>query len=144
MESNGLTISTKQLSTWLEEKEPVVVLDVRPRDQREEWQIPGSIYLDAYQRLNANDPSVLDEIPIPENTKVVTVCAAGRTSKIAANELRKKGVEAYSLEGGMNAWSMAWNKAETRLQNDIILIQVRRTGKGCLSYIVASKGLALL
>ena len=144
MESNGLTVSAEELRILLEKKEPLVVLDVRPKDQREEWQIPGSMYIDAYQRLNANDPTVLDEISIPENMKVVTVCAAGRTSKIAANELRKKGVEAYSLKGGMDAWSMAWNKAETRLQNDIILIQVRRTGKGCLSYIVASKGLALV
>src|SRR5678815_3711993 len=120
MDSNGLTVSVEELRILLEKKEPVVVLDVRPDEQREEWQIPGSMYIDAYQRLNANDPTVLDEISMPKNTKVVTVCAAGRTSKIAANELRKRGVEAYSLEGGMNAWSMAWNKAETRLPNDII------------------------
>jgi glyoxylase-like metal-dependent hydrolase (beta-lactamase superfamily II) len=44
----------------------------------------------------------------------------------------------------MRAWSMAWNKAEIKLQHDVELIQVRRTGKGCLSYIVASKGLALV
>jgi rhodanese-related sulfurtransferase len=100
-------ITTNTLQNWLENKENVVVLDVRPKEQREEWQIPGSIYVDAYQRLNANDPSVLDEVSIPENAIVVTVCAAGRTSKIAANELRKKGIEAYSLDGGMKAWSMA-------------------------------------
>ena len=143
MEGNGLTVNADELRTWLEEKEPVVVLDVRPKEQREEWKIPGSIYVDAYQRLKANDPTVLDEISIPGNTKVVTVCAAGRTSKIAARELRKKGIEAYSLEGGMKAWSMAWNKAELKLE-DVQLIQVRRTGKGCLSYIIASKGLALI
>ena len=144
MESNGLTVSAEELRILLEEKEPVVVLDVRPKEQREEWQIPGSIYVDAYQRLNHNDPTVLDEISIPENTKVVTVCAAGRTSKIAANELRKKGIEAYSLDGGMNAWSLAWNKAELQLEENIQLIQVRRTGKGCLSYIISSMGLALI
>lgn len=144
MENKELSVNADQLSRWLESKENIVVLDVRPKDQREEWQIPGSIYVDAYQRLNANDPSALDEVTIPENTTVVTVCAAGRTSNIAANELRKKGIEAYSLEGGMKAWSMAWNKAEMKLSEDIELIQVRRTGKGCLSYIIASKGLALV
>ena len=144
MESKGLTINTDELRTMLEDKEHVVVLDVRPKDQREEWQIPGSMYVDAYQRLNANDPTVLDEITIPENSKVVTVCAAGRTSKIAANELRKKGIEAYSLEGGMKAWSMAWNMAKIKLEEDVQLIQVRRTGKGCLSYIISSKGLAII
>jgi rhodanese-related sulfurtransferase len=144
MESKALSVTVEQLRTSLENKENIVVLDVRPKEQREEWQIPGSIYVDAYQRLNANDATVLDEVTIPENATVVTVCAAGRTSKIAANELRKKGINAYSLDDGMKAWGMAWNKAEITLQNNIELIQIRRTGKGCLSYIVASKGLALV
>ena len=136
-------ISASTLQSWLEQKENVVVLDVRPEDQREEWKIPGSIYLDAYKQLNAKDTSVLDDVAIPGGATVVTVCAAGKTSLIAANELRKKGVNAYSLEGGMKAWSLAWNKAEIKLSNDVVLIQVRRTGKGCLSYIIASEGLAL-
>ncbi len=144
MENKKQSVTVEQLRTWLANKENVVVLDVRPKEQREEWQIPGSIYVDAYKRLNANDATVLDEVSIPENSTVVTVCAAGRTSGIAANELRKKGIDAYSLDGGMEAWSMAWNAAEIKLQNDIELIQVRRTGKGCLSYIIASKGLALV
>ena len=131
MESNQLSVNAEQLRTWLETNKDVVVLDVRPKDQREEWQIPGSIYLDAYKRLNAGDNSVLDEITIPENTPVVTVCAAGRTSQIAANALRKKGLEAYSLEGGMKGWTLAWNTAEIDFGN-FQIIQVRRTGKGCL------------
>ncbi|MGH2647281.1 MAG: MBL fold metallo-hydrolase [Ginsengibacter sp.] len=144
MKSKELSVNTDQLRSWLENNENVVVLDVRPKEQREEWKIPCSIYVDAYQGLNVHDPSVLDEVTIPENSTVVTVCAAGRTSNIAANVLRKKGIDAYSLEGGMKAWSMAWNKAEIKLPNDIDLIQVRRTGKGCLSYVIASKGLALV
>jgi glyoxylase-like metal-dependent hydrolase (beta-lactamase superfamily II)/rhodanese-related sulfurtransferase len=137
MENKQASVDADQLRKWLEDNKQVVVLDVRPKEQREEWQIPGSIYVDAYQRLNANDLSVLDEVTIPENVPVVTVCAAGRTSMIVANELRKKGIEAYSLEGGMNAWSMAWNTATLTFDNFKIL-QFRRTGKGCLSYVVIS------
>src|SRR3989442_1737496 len=138
MDTNNLTVTTKELMGWLEEKKPVVVLDIRPKEQREEWKIPGSLYVDAYKRLRTNDPTVLDEIKIPENLKIVAVCAEGITSRIAAKELRKRGTEAYSLEGGMKAWSMAWNKAGLNLENDIQVIQVRRTGKGCLSYIISS------
>ena len=87
MKSKKLSVNADQLKTWLEAKENVLVLDVRPKEQREEWKIPGSIYVDAYERLKANDPSALDEVTIPENSTVVTVCAAGRTSSIAANEL---------------------------------------------------------
>jgi glyoxylase-like metal-dependent hydrolase (beta-lactamase superfamily II)/rhodanese-related sulfurtransferase len=143
MENKQLSVTAEQLRNWLETKTSVTILDVRPSDQRNEWQIPGSIYVDAYQRLNANDPTVLDDVAIPENIPVVTVCAAGRTSSIAANELRKKGIEAYSLEGGMKAWSMAWNTASMAF-NNFQIIQFRRTGKGCLSYMVISANEALL
>ena len=41
----------------------------------------------------------------------------------------------------MKAWSLAWNVAEVRLPDPSVrVIQVRRTGKGCLSYIVGSAG----
>lgn len=137
MDNSKNAVSANELRDWMDSNEPVFILDVRPLSQREEWQIPGSHYLDAYKRLNENDNSVLDELEIPENTKVVTVCAAGRTSQLASEALRKKGVDAYSLEGGMKAWSVAWNIAEKTFEQ-FTNVQFRRTGKGCLSYILYS------
>jgi rhodanese-related sulfurtransferase len=137
------TIDAGKLRDWLDSGEPVFVLDVRPSAQREEWKIPGSYYIDAYKQLNEGDESVLNEINIPGHTKVITVCAAGRTSLIASNLLRKKGMEAYSLEGGMKAWSRAWNTAQKAFK-DFEVLQVRRTGKGCLSYIVSSHKEAII
>ncbi|HWI94167.1 MAG TPA: rhodanese-like domain-containing protein [Flavisolibacter sp.] len=131
-------IDTNTLSRWLESGKQVTVLDIRPKDQREEWKIPGSIYVDAYQRLKEGDASVLDEAPIPQNTPVVAVCAEGKTSQIAADELRKKGIEAYSLKNGMKGWSLAWNKAIVNFEGYQI-IQLRRTGKGCLSNVILLK-----
>lgn len=138
-----MKIDAETLRRWLEEKEPVFVLDIRPKEQREEWQIPGSHYLDAYKRLKEGDKSVLDEIEIPDNSKVVTVCAAGRTSQIASDALRERGIDAYSLQGGMKAWSGAWNVARKKFSNFEVL-QVRRTGKGCLSYIIFSSNEAII
>ena len=143
MDNSKNTVEAETLRTWLENGEPVFVLDVRPSSQREEWKIPGSHYLDAYKRLNEGDMSVLDEIEIPHNTKVITVCAAGRTSQIASDALRKKGVHAVSLEGGMKAWSKAWNVAQRQFPGFEVL-QVRRTGKGCLSYIIFSEDEAII
>jgi glyoxylase-like metal-dependent hydrolase (beta-lactamase superfamily II) len=143
MKNGEMNITTETLRTWLEQEKPVFILDVRPKDEREEWQIPGSHYVDAYNRLRAGDMSVMDEVNFPDHTPVVTVCEAGRTSLIAARELMKKGIEVYSLEGGMKAWSLAWNEAELHSGN-VKIIQVRRTGKGCLSYIVGSKEEALV
>lgn len=137
------TINSQELTGLLEEGRQVFVLDVRPIAQRQEWHIPESTHIDAYERLNKGDVSVLDEVQIPDNAKVVTVCAAGRTSLIASDALRKKGYDAYSLEGGMKAWNYAY---DTRLLefDTFKVIQVRRVAKGCLSYIVGSGSEALV
>ena len=143
MEIEKKNISAQTLRSWLEEDRPVFILDVRPNEQRAEWQIPGSHYLDAYKRLNEGDNTVLDEIDIPGNTKVVTVCAAGRISEIASEALRQKGIDAMSLEGGMKAWGTAWNEAEKKF-DDFEVLQIRRTGKGCLSYLTSSNNEAII
>lgn len=132
-------ISAKDLQAKLNNKENIFILDVRPKDQRKEWHIAESTHIDAYKRLNEGDYSVLDEVNIPENIPVVTVCAAGRTSLIASEALRQKGIKAYSLEGGMKAWNYAWNQAESEFPNGLKVVQVRRPAKGCLSYIAGSQ-----
>ena len=133
------TINVETLSTWLEEGVPVTVLDVRPTDEREEWSIPGSMHIDAYNALKANDPKALAGVEFPGDRPVVTVCAAGKTSLIAAQQLQERGIQTLSLEGGMKAWSLAWNVAEVPVAGDAVhVVQVRRTGKGCLSYLIGA------
>jgi glyoxylase-like metal-dependent hydrolase (beta-lactamase superfamily II) len=134
-----MTIDVETLRTWLEEGRPVTILDVRPTAERVEWSIPGSIHVDAYEALKAHDPAALAAVDVPGDGPVVTVCAAGKTSLIAAEQLTARGVEALSLEGGMKAWSLAWNAAEVPIPGSSVrVIQVRRTGKGCLSYLIGA------
>ncbi len=138
-------ISAEDLRGRLERHEDVQVLDVRKQDERAEWWIPGSAHVDAFDALRAHDPSgVLRAAQqLPRGVPVVTVCGAGRTSKLAALALREVGVEAYSLAGGMRGWSAAWNTAPVSLPAGAPeVLQVRRTGKGCLSYLVMSAGQA--
>lgn len=138
-----MTIDVETLRTWLEEGRPVMVLDIRPTQERAEWAIPGSVHVDAYDTLKAHDPDALAGLEFPGNVPVVTVCAAGKTSLIAAELLQARGIQAHSLEGGMKAWSLAWNSAEVSLPGSAAhVIQVRRTGKGCLSYILGSEDVA--
>ena len=128
------------LRDWLDQGRPVTVLDVRSSDQHAEWAIPGSVHVDAYEALKAHDPEAVSEIQLPLDRPVVTVCGMGRVSAVAAQQLRDRGYEALSLEGGMKAWSLAWNTPEVPLRNNSArVIQFRRTGKGCLSYLVGSR-----
>jgi glyoxylase-like metal-dependent hydrolase (beta-lactamase superfamily II) len=137
------TISVEALRKALDEGQPVTVLDVRPTDDWVEWAIPGSIHVDAYHALQYNDPNALAGVDLPGDRPVVTVCFVGATSLTAAAQLRAQGLEAVSLAGGMKAWSLAWNKAEVPLPGGAArVIQVRRTGKGCLSYVIGSNGRA--
>jgi glyoxylase-like metal-dependent hydrolase (beta-lactamase superfamily II) len=135
------SIDVESLRGMLERGEPVTVLDVRPEDQRTEWRIPGSLHFDAYGALKAKDPNAMEGADVPEDRPVVTVCAAGNSSAVAAEQLRERGYEALTLEGGMKSWSLAWNAAEAPVPgSEAGVIQVRRTGKGCLSYVVGSGG----
>ncbi len=136
-------IDTPTLRTWLETGKKVTVLDIRPVQERMEWFIPGSIYLDAYDRLKANNPEALKGLHLDKTVPVVTICAGGKTSAIAAELLQKQGFEAYSLQGGMKGWSLAWNTAKITFPH-FEVIQFRRTGKGCLSYIIASNKEAIV
>ena len=113
----------------------MTVVDIRTAADRE-WSIPGSVQIDAYDAVNLGSLGPLAQVAFPPGP-VVTVCGAGRTAAAATELLRAMGVEALTLDGGIHAWSLAWNIAETTISGCQV-VQVRRTGKGCLSYIVES------
>ena len=136
-------VSTETLRNWLEAGKEVSILDVRPIEERSEWFIPGSIYFNAYDKLKAHKPDALHGLHLDKKIPVVTVCAAGKTSAIAAAQLNEQGFEVYSLQGGMKAWSMAWNTAKLSFP-DFQIRQFRRTGKGCLSYMIISNDEAII
>jgi glyoxylase-like metal-dependent hydrolase (beta-lactamase superfamily II) len=134
-------IETDTLREWLDARQPVTVLDIRTDDDRMQWAIPGSLHVNAYDALRNGQPGALADLVIPADRPVVPVCNAGKVSQIAADVLANRGFDARSLAGGMKAWSLAWNAADVPLADSAVsVIQVRRTGKGCLSYMVASDG----
>lgn len=134
-----------ELRKRLEEGRPTTVLDIRPKEDFDEWHIPGSINMDAYESLKQGEPGPLQDRSLPTGQPVVTVCGAGKTSRAAAEWLQRQGRDAYSLAGGLNAWTFAWNTAAVNFPEvPAQIVQVRRTGKGCLSYLVGSDGEAFV
>src|SRR5882762_10733893 len=138
---DSIAIDVDALRDWLESGRPVTVLDIRPAIQREEWSIPGSLHVDAQTAMRPSAPATVGGIRVPQGQPVVAVCAQGKSSILAVRAMRENGIDALSLKGGMKAWSLAWNVADVELHGSKArVIQVRRTGKGCLSYMVGSRG----
>jgi len=124
-------IEAMTLRDMLERGERVTVVDVRKGEDHAEWSIPGSVHVDANDALNSGDERAMEGLELPEGAPVVTVCGRGRSSVVAAEQLRRQGYEALSLEGGMKAWSLVWNTAEVPLPGvSAEVVQMRRTGKG--------------
>lgn len=75
----------------------VFLLDVREPDENEEIAIPGShlIPLGSLQRRVGE---------VPKDCQVVVYCAVGGRSARATEYLRRHGVEAVNLHGGIRAW----------------------------------------
>ena len=97
-------IDARTLKEMLERGGRVTVVDVRKGEQHAEASVPGSVTFDAYDALHAGDERTMEGLELPEGARVVTVCNRGHSSAVAAEQLRRQGYEAYSLEGGMEAW----------------------------------------
>jgi rhodanese-related sulfurtransferase len=98
------SIDAMTLRDMLERGERVTVVDVRKREAYAEGSIPGSVNFDAYDALHEGDEQALEGLELPEGAQVVTVCNRGHSSAVAAEQLRRQGHEAFSLEGGLEAW----------------------------------------
>jgi glyoxylase-like metal-dependent hydrolase (beta-lactamase superfamily II) len=112
------------------------LLDVREPDEVAEWQIAGAhnIPLDS---LNSR----LEEIP-PERD-IVVVCAKGSRALQGAKLLAEHGRSARVLEGGMGTWGSTYDQVEREFGGATI-VQIRRRGKGCLSYVVGAGSTAVV
>ncbi|HEV2030204.1 MAG TPA: rhodanese-like domain-containing protein, partial [Candidatus Dormibacteraeota bacterium] len=106
-------MSTEELQDLLAAGQPVTVVDIRTPDDRE-WSIPGSVQVDAYDAVKSGSLGSLASRDFPPGL-VVTICGTGRTAATATALLRATGVQAVTLEGGMRAWSLAWNTAQATI-----------------------------
>ena len=75
----------------------VLVVDVRTKGERQVSIIPHSIPKEDFER---------DETRY-KNKKIIVYCTIGYRSGLYAAKLRKKGLDAYNLKGGVLAWASA-------------------------------------
>ena len=139
-------IAPDDLSIRLEaDDDEVFVLDIRHEDDFEDWHIPGSTNIDVYHQLKDDPEAATDTLSvIPDDTDVITVCAAGIISDTATDLLRQMGYDAKTLVDGVNGWSRVHLSAPIELEIEGTLVQVARPGKGCLSYVLIFDGEAAI
>jgi glyoxylase-like metal-dependent hydrolase (beta-lactamase superfamily II) len=136
-------INHGDLTRRLAAGEDLSILDIRELDEFEDWHIAGAVNVPLYNAISGGDYSVVEEklsaATLDKGKPVVAVCRSGNTSKVCVQALTSMGYEAASLYGGMRDWSNAWTEASIPFDGGVLL-QVRRNGKGCLSYVVGAGG----
>ncbi len=123
-------ISASDVAARLGTDDEPFILDVRNPDEVAEWAIPGAV------NIPLGDLSARAS-EIPRDEELVVVCASGGRSSRATDALGRAGFDAHNLTGGMAAWGMVYDTAELEA-GEATIVQVRRRGKGCLSYVIGA------
>ena len=126
------SLTTADLFEKLKTKEKLLLLDIRESEEYESWTLPEAI----------NIP--LNKLPFrisffASHQTVIVFCNHGNDSKQATKLLKQKRVNAFSLEGGLRLWNNVYDITLVEPENPspLKVYQVKRLGKGCLSYIIA-------
>ena len=76
--------------------EDYILIDMRNEQTRDYGVIPGALPV-SQEELESNPPET-------DGRKLILYCAHGQFSLDAAEALREKGIDAYSLRGGYIEW----------------------------------------
>ena len=168
-ESGGARVKEPQEGTeWgvealhdrLERGEEFFVFDVRNEDEFASWQIEGrrplpTVNVPYYEMLEVDEfDDVIDSFKafldqrwvakLPRDKEILAVCAKGDTSEYVAEALRRLDFEAFNLAGGTAAWGDHYTVRPVAETGELAILQVSRPARGCLSYIVAAGGHAVV
>jgi molybdopterin/thiamine biosynthesis adenylyltransferase/rhodanese-related sulfurtransferase len=99
----GSEIPVDETHRLLQEKEPVVLLDIREKEEIELGYIEGTLFL-PQGRLNEEIKTLIPDKDGP----IVVYCAGGIRSLAAAKLMKEKGyTHVYSMAKGINGWKEA-------------------------------------
>lgn len=132
-------ITAKELSANNEKS--ILILDIREQNSYKDWHINGSQNIDVYNDIWEGNFDVVKKklSQLPKDKKIVTVCNAGVTSQNASMLLESMGYQTLVLEKGMLGWNTLHQEIDAINQNNLLIKQIIRVGKGCLSYLIGSK-----
>ena len=158
--SNDEVWTAGDLLERLERRGTFFVLDVRNRDEVERFRLEGrrpvpAVNVPYFEMLElGGKDEMLDSVvayierdltdQLPSDRPILAVCAKGDTSEFVAQGLRRLGYTSANLKGGMKAWGEHYAIRALVEGPDLAIYQVSRPARGCLSYVVASAGKAIV
>ncbi len=148
------------LLEWLEHRDALFVLDVRNREEFERFRLEGrgpvpAVNIPYFEMLElGGKDEMVDSViayvereladHLPTDLPILAVCAKGDTSEFVAQGLRRLGYATANLKGGMKAWGEHYTVRTLIEGPDLAIYQVSRPARGCLSYLMASAGKAIV
>lgn len=143
--SGKTALTVAELYESISRPNDFLLLDVRNDEDFKLWRIEGKHTPETlhifYGEFVEEEQTSAQKIPVGK--EVVVVCAKGGASDYVAEILRENyGVSAYNLEGGMISWGNYYFIRQVVNHETHQIYQVERVARGCLSYLLVSKGQA--
>ena len=139
-------IPASELEHELASGSAVAVIDVRERGDFESWHLdpgPAARLSNVPEHELEADPAASLE-GVPADVPVRVICNAGVTSRRVAGALAALRPGVATVSGGMIGWSRVLASDPVPLPVPAQVVQFRREARGCLSYLVARDGRALV
>lgn len=139
-------VTAKEVYEHILRKDKLFILDVRNDQEYADWRIEGesvtSINYPYYDLLDGIE-SIQDQLPADQ--PILVTCAKEGSSKFIAEQIVEAGRKDVSyLQGGMKTWSEYLHPIKVGDLSNGEIVQFVRVGKGCLSYMIISKGEAAI
>jgi rhodanese-related sulfurtransferase len=99
---NAPQVSPQELKRWMDEGRPLQFVDARTDVEYKQGTIRGAVHAPL-----TGMPDSLAAVPLDRSKPVVVLCLSGHRSLPGARWLRRRGYQAYSLQGGLMAWKQA-------------------------------------
>jgi glyoxylase-like metal-dependent hydrolase (beta-lactamase superfamily II)/rhodanese-related sulfurtransferase len=138
-----MEIEAGELKQKIDRGDDVYILDVRTPQEYAAWKISYNKYRDPplipIDHLFSSTEMAIKHVP--KDKEIITVCAHGNRSMMAARLLSEFGFNVKSVKGGMVQWNNIYDIAMMPDNGNLPanIWQVRRISKGCIGYMVSSK-----